>query len=70
MTDPQYRVFSGERLRRARESAGLRREDLASWGGICYSSIVGYELHGKAPNANTLARFADTLKVPIDQLFV
>lgn len=63
------RRFSGEALRQARESVGLRREDLAYLAGCGFASLYRYEQQGATPNANKLAQLADVLNVALDDLF-
>lgn len=64
------REFSGALLRQARENANMRREDLAYHAQVSVASLVSYEGRGTNPSANNLARLADALGMPIDDLFM
>lgn len=61
--------FSGERLRAARERAGLSREQLAVLVQRSHGSIVLYEQGRSLPSVTALERLAATLDVPIGDLF-
>lgn len=64
------REFSGEKLRSARMTAGLRPEQLAFHVGRSVYAVHEYERGRARPSVAVLARIADKLAVPIDALFV
>lgn len=61
--------FDGSRLRILRENAGVSRERLAVAIGRSYSAVVQYESGALTPPTRVLAHIADTLGVPVDDLF-
>ncbi|HEY9409929.1 MAG TPA: helix-turn-helix transcriptional regulator [Jiangellaceae bacterium] len=62
------RQFSGRRLREARTTSGIPVELLALTVGRSAYSIHEYELGRVTPPINVLARIADALGRPVDDL--
>jgi len=60
--------FSGQRLLRAREDADLTQEQLAARAGTTASTISRLEGDKRPPTLDTIARLADALEIPIEQL--
>lgn len=58
----------GARIRRARESAGFRQEDLAEKTGIMQKTISNYENGVSYPNSLNLTKISDVLDVSADWL--
>lgn len=58
----------GARIRRARESQGLRQEDLADKTGIMQKTISNYENGVSYPNSVNLTKISDVLEVSADWL--
>lgn len=63
------RRFSADLLRQARKHRQLSREQLAVGAAVGMSSLVRYEQGNRRPGADVLARLADHLAIPIDDLF-
>ena len=63
------RVFSGKRLRSARQAADVSRVALASAADVSYQSVRNWEADASVPKTNLLGVIANTLKVSIDDLF-
>lgn len=63
-----YRRQFGERLRQARERAGLSRKDLSAACNISVNAINYYENGVREPSLTSLKRFSRTLKTSIDLL--
>lgn len=62
-------VFSvGDRLRKARETAGLSQQELADAVGIARASVVNYEKAHTAPRVIVLRAWALATGVPLDWL--
>ena len=61
--------FSALRLRRAREAAGLTREQLAVEVGRSYPMLAQYESGIKQPSLEALTRIAEALDRPIGDFF-
>lgn len=57
-----------DRLRKARESAGLKQTDLAAETGISRASIVNYETAKSVPRRPALASWAMACGVPFEWL--
>jgi transcriptional regulator with XRE-family HTH domain len=62
--------FSPLRLREARESAGLRVEDLAYFTRSSASTIARAEAGKHVPSANVVGAMASALKIDVRDLFV
>lgn len=56
--------FIGARLREAREARGITAMSLAEIVGLTRSAISLYELGGKTPSPETMARISDVLQMP------
>ena len=52
-----------EKVKRAREIAGLTQEELAQALGVSRRTVVFYECQGSVPRKSTLAKLAGVLKV-------
>ncbi len=63
-------TFSGHRLREARESAGLTRNDVAAQIRTNTTSIYNWEIGNFIPRADTLWRLARVVGKPLDYFFV
>lgn len=63
------RVFSGKRLRSARQEAEVSRVGLAVAADVSYQSVRNWEADASVPKTNLLGVIADTLHVRIDDLF-
>ena len=61
--------FSAFRLRKAREAAGLTREQLAVKVGRSYPMLAQYESGIKQPSLEALTRIAEALDRPIGDFF-
>ncbi len=57
-----------ERLRAAREKAGISGKELASIVGIKYHSYMSYENQGREPKQETLVKIAAALNITTDAL--
>ena len=57
-----------ERLRIAREAAGMSGKELSEIVGIRYNAYMSYENQGKEPRQETLIKIAAALNVSIDEL--
>ena len=57
-----------ERLRAAREKAGISGKDLAATLGIKYTSYMGYENQNREPKQETLVKIAAALNITTDEL--
>jgi transcriptional regulator with XRE-family HTH domain len=62
-------VPPNQKLREARESIGMTREQLAHQAGVSVRSIAGYELEGRRPGMAIAERVAQALGCSIDDLF-
>ena len=60
----------GQSVRRAREKAGLRQEDLAESTGIARPNIVRIERGTHLPSLSTLRRLAEALQTRISELVI
>ena len=58
----------GEKLRKAREEAGLSREALAQKLGIALAQLLDWEEDREVPDLEHLARLCDSLGITIDDL--
>lgn len=58
----------GERLRTAREAAGLSRAGLAAASGTSEPAIAKTELYGSKPRLATLEGWAKALNIPVGHL--
>jgi transcriptional regulator with XRE-family HTH domain len=58
----------GERIRKAREDAGMLQDDLAGRLGCDKSTISKYETNGRTPTPETLAKIADITGTSADLL--
>jgi transcriptional regulator with XRE-family HTH domain len=63
------RVFSPTRLRAARESRQLTREELAKRVNRTWWNIRDVECGTRGISVDALAAYADALRVPVDALF-
>ena len=63
-----YRKRFGERLKKAREVAGLTRQQFAAKCNLSMQQVHYYENGQREPSLTSLKRFAWTLKVSIDWL--
>lgn len=63
------RSLSPERLREAREAAGLNQRDAARTVGVSRGTIQNAEAGTSAPRAAALMRMADAYGVPIEFFF-
>ena len=61
--------FSALRLRKAREAAGLTREQLAVQVGRSYPMLAQYESGVKQPSLEALTRIASALDRPVGYFF-
>jgi transcriptional regulator with XRE-family HTH domain len=61
--------FSGAKLRKAREAAGLRREHIAVATERSADSVVSWELGRARPSMDALTRLAACLDVAVGDLF-
>lgn len=59
----------GERLRAAREKAGLTQVDLALAVGVTQMSVSAYELGRRTPSDAARMRLAEALRCRVDDLF-
>jgi len=57
-----------ERLRVAREAAGISGKELATSAGVKYHTYMSYENRGREPKQETLIKIAAALNVSIDEL--
>ena len=64
----EYRRRFGERLKSAREKAGLSRKELGDKCGISTNAIHYYENAQREPNLTGLKRLTETLNVSVDSL--
>lgn len=62
-------VNIGKRIRTARQKVGMSQEELAQLIGVTKSTISKYEKGAREPRYDQLQRIADTLNVPIHELF-
>ena len=58
----------GERIRAARTAQGLTQDELGGKCGIAGANIRKYELGKANPKFSTLARIADALSIPVQDL--
>lgn len=63
------RRFDGSRLREVRIARHLSPEQIAVATGRSCSTVLAYERGRVTPSAASLAALADTLNVPVDDLF-
>jgi DNA-binding transcriptional regulator YiaG len=63
------RVFSGTRLRAARQAADVSRVALASAADVSYQSVRNWEAGVSVPKTNQLGVMSELLSVRIDDLF-
>mgnify|MGYP003388870404 CR=1 FL=1 len=69
MTDTQVPTWTlGDRLRKARESAGLKQEELAEALGLTRHPIADYENDVRAPKRAIIMAVAMRCGVPVDWL--
>lgn len=61
-------MTTGERIRAARKNAGLTQEDLGKKLGVSYVGISQWENNVRNPKFSTLARIADALNIPVQDL--
>ncbi len=61
--------FSGERLRRVRESAGMTQEQLAEAIGVSRNQISAWENEYRPLGHMDLAALAEVLKAPVSAFF-
>jgi HTH-type transcriptional regulator, cell division transcriptional repressor len=59
------KVLFGERLKRAREAAGISRKLMSSRIGVTEGTIEKWESGGQIPRANRLQMLASLLNVPL-----
>lgn len=57
-----------EKIRKARDVAGLTQEELADAIGVSRRTVASYESQGVAPRKATLAKLASALKVSVKYL--
>ncbi len=58
----------GSIIRKLRTDNGINRKQLADSLGITYHALAKYETDDREPDYNTLKKFADYFKVPLDYL--
>ena len=63
------RTFDPERLKAARRARHLTAEQLATATGRAYPTVTGWESGRIRPSLEALARVADALGCPVDDLF-
>lgn len=63
-------LFSGEKLRELRETAGLTQSALASKTGLHIVTIGYYEIGKREPKATQLKLLADALGVNMEAFFI
>jgi transcriptional regulator with XRE-family HTH domain len=63
-------VFSPEKLRAAREAAGLPRDRAAVHAGLSIATLQGWEAGRSVPDSRLLANLCALLGVSMDSLFV
>jgi transcriptional regulator with XRE-family HTH domain len=63
-----YEVL-GKRVRQERQRAGLTIERLAESAGISPSFLAYIETKGRKPSLETIERLAESLRVPVSELF-
>lgn len=68
MTDKDYLIELGQRVRTARNNASLTLVELSNLINIHYSSISMIECGRSAPNILTIKKIADALKVSVNEL--
>lgn len=70
-TDKQtgHRAAFGQRVRALRKAAGLTQEALAGAAGMDRAFLVEIEAGRRNPSLDTIHRLADTLGVPVTDLF-
>lgn len=57
-----------DRLRTAREKAGISGKELAAAVGVKYDTYMSYENRGREPKQETLIKIADKLNITTDEL--
>ena len=67
-TKCNFMVFLGNRIKKAREQAGLTQEELAGLIGISRTAIARYELGEIEPKIRNLIAIAEQLHVSVDYL--
>ena len=64
----QGRIEFGERLKAAREAAGLSLRELAAESGVDHSNIAQIEKAERDPQLSTILALAEALKLPASEL--
>ena len=64
------KTFNADRLRIAREQAGLTQSELAGQAVLTRGAIASYEAGRNVPSANVLAVLAQYLAKPLEYFFV
>jgi transcriptional regulator with XRE-family HTH domain len=58
----------GDRLRKARDSAGFTQTELANYLGLARNTVANYETDHREPSARTVADWAVICDVPVEWL--